>query len=50
MESAAASGNSANGFQLIRQTGSKGVKVSEVMEEKDGSLISNHKRRSERWA
>ena len=39
-----------NCFQLIRQTGSKGVKVSEVIEEKDGSLISNQKRRLERWA
>ena len=50
MESAAASGNSAKLFQLIRETGSKGAKVSEVIEEKDGSLISNQERRLERWA
>ena len=50
MESAAASGNSAKLFQLIRQTGSKRIKVSEVIEEKDGSLISNQERRLERWA
>ena len=50
MESAAASGNSAKLFQLIRQTSSKEIKVSEVIEEKDGSLISNQKRRLERWA
>ena len=48
--SAAASGNSAKLFQLIRQTGFKWIKVSEVIEEKDGSLISNQERRLERWA
>ena len=50
MESAAVSGNSAKLIQLIPQTGSKGIKVSEVIEEKDGSLISNQKCRMERWA
>ena len=43
-EMESASGNSAKLFQLIRQTGCKGIKVSEVIEEKDGSLISNQKR------
>ena len=37
-------------LQLIRQTGSKKVKVSEVVIGKGGSLISNQKRRLERWA
>ena len=50
MESAAASGNSAKLFQLIPQTGFKGIKVSEVTEEKDRSLISNQESRLERWA
>ena len=37
-------------FQIIQQAGCKGIKGSKVIEEKDGSLISNQKRRLERWA
>ena len=50
MESAAASGNSAKLFQLIRQTGPRKAQVSEVIEEADGTLIFNQKLRLDRWA
>ena len=49
MESAAASGNSVKLFQPIRQTGPRKAQVSEVIEEADGTLISNQKRRLDRW-
>ena len=48
MESAAASGNSAKLFQLIRQTGPRKAQVSEVIEEADGTLIFNQKCRLDR--
>ena len=48
MESVTASGNSTKLFQLIRQTGPRKAQVSEVIEEADGTLILNRKRRSDR--
>ena len=50
MESSATSGNSAKRFQLIRQTGPRKAQVSQVIEEADGTLIFNQKRRLDRWA
>ena len=50
METAIASGNIGKLFDLIRKTGGKKAKVSETIEETDGSLIVNQNRRMERWA
>ena len=50
METAIASGNIGKLFDLIWKTGGKKAKVSETIEETDGSLIVNQNRRMERWA
>ena len=47
METAIASGNIGKLFDLIRKTGGKKAKVSETIEETDGSLIVNQNRRME---
>ena len=50
MEKAAAIGNSRVLFQLIRNTGPRKPKVSEVICEKDGTLIHSQHRRLHRWS
>ena len=50
MEKAAAIGNSRVLFQLIRNTGPRKPKVSEVICEKDGTLILSQHRRLHRWS
>ena len=50
METPIASGNIRKLFDLIQENGGKKAKVSETIEETDGSLIVNQNRRVERWA
>ena len=50
IELAFASGNSRSLFHLVRSTGPRKVSVSEVIKEKNGSIITSQKRRLERWA
>ena len=50
MQKAFASGNSRTLFQLIRSTGPRKLNVSEVIKEKDGTVITSQERRLERWA
>ena len=50
IEKAAAIGNSHVLFQLIRNTGPGKLKVSEVICEKDGTLIHSQHRRPHRWS
>jgi hypothetical protein len=50
MEMAFATGNSRTLFRLIRKLNQKKSGVSEIINEKDGSLIHSQQRRLERWA
>ncbi|KAK4468373.1 hypothetical protein MN116_000167 [Schistosoma mekongi] len=50
IEASAATGNSRQLFRLIKDTGIKKSAVSEIISEKDGSLIYSQSRRLERWA
>ncbi|TNN08487.1 Endonuclease-reverse transcriptase, partial [Schistosoma japonicum] len=50
MEKAAALGNTRQLYRLIRETGIKKSRISEIISEKDDTVICSQPRRLERWA